>query len=357
MSLASIRSSSAPESALRLYQRASVIVSPVANASYNATIAVNLANLHRRQEDYHKADIEYERAIALGEEIDDVEVVLFAHSNRALNYLRMGRPEAALPLARRAVHLADSLDYAIIRLNSRLYSAEALNLTGRKAEAADSMRAYVHLKENIQKQQNLPAVYIAQQLYDQEAQLIALSSARDVAKQRLWFIAWLAIALVLLGAGAGLRMAFMRRRAAGRLDEARTRLQAMTDALEQKNRELLRLHEEQHTEADTTNLPDLDTPPEALTETTILTAEDWENYRAQFDETIPGFFERLRTHLPHVTEGEERLSALLRLGLDNGRIAGILGISKEGARKGVYRLRLRLGQESAAALRSWVEQV
>lgn len=357
MSLASIRSSSAPESALRLYQRATIIVSPVANASYNATIAVNVANLHRRQKDYEKADVHYARAIALGEEIGDIEAILFAHSNRALNYLRRDRPGEALPLARRAVSLADSLDYAIIRLNSRLYTAEALHLMGHKAEAADTMRAYMRLKEDLQRQQNLPAVYASQQLYDQEAQLIALTEARSTARQRQRLVIGLAIGLVLLGAGALLWVAIARRRAASRLTEAQARLQAMTYALEQKNRELLRLREAQQPDTGPATLPDPDEPPETLTETTILTAEDWKRYRAQFEVAVPGFFERLRAHLPNATEGEERLSALLRLGLDNGRIAGVLGISKEGARKGVYRLRLKLEQESAAALRAWIEGV
>ena len=227
------------------------------------------------------------------------------------------------------------------------------------------MRVYVHLKRDMLARQNLPAVYASQQFYDQEAQLVALAESKSIAEHRQRMVHWLLIAVVilLLAAAVGIGYArYTRRLAALRLAEARVALDAATRMLEEKNRQLL-ARRPAETPADTVEDDTFNTPgtpdiaTDDLSDTTILTDDDWQTYRSQFEAAYPGFFGRLREYISAPTEGEERLCALLRLGLDYKRIADVLGISSHGSRKGMYRLRLRLGLDNTDALREWVEGV
>lgn len=82
--------------------------------------------------------------------------------------------------------------------------------------------------------------------------------------------------------------------------------------------------------------------PEELIEQSILTEEDWLRFRAMFDKVYPDFFTRL-THLANeATQAEQRMAALIRLGIGNKQMATMLGVSADTVRKSKSRLRQRL---------------
>jgi DNA-binding CsgD family transcriptional regulator/tRNA splicing endonuclease len=82
--------------------------------------------------------------------------------------------------------------------------------------------------------------------------------------------------------------------------------------------------------------------PEELIEQSILTEEDWLRFRAMFDKVYPDFFARL-THLANeATQAEQRMAALIRLGIGNKQMATMLGVSADTVRKSKSRLRQRL---------------
>ncbi|MBY0479092.1 MAG: hypothetical protein K2Q24_15700 [Chitinophagaceae bacterium] len=76
---------------------------------------------------------------------------------------------------------------------------------------------------------------------------------------------------------------------------------------------------------------------------TILTDDDWNNFKTLFEKAHPGFFEKLRQQSPDITLAEIRLAALIRLGLDNKQMASMQGISLSSVRGNKTRLRQRLG--------------
>lgn len=75
---------------------------------------------------------------------------------------------------------------------------------------------------------------------------------------------------------------------------------------------------------------------------TILTDEDWQNFKETFEKVHPGFWTRLDEKFPHLTLGEKRFMALSRLGLDNKEMASVSGVSPETIRVLTYRMRKKL---------------
>jgi DNA-binding CsgD family transcriptional regulator len=81
----------------------------------------------------------------------------------------------------------------------------------------------------------------------------------------------------------------------------------------------------------------------ALSGHTILTDEDWENFKILFEKVYPGFFYRLRQKVSDLTMSDLRIAALSKLQLSNKEAATLLGIAPNSVLKARQRLRQRLG--------------
>lgn len=81
---------------------------------------------------------------------------------------------------------------------------------------------------------------------------------------------------------------------------------------------------------------------EKLQNSIILTEEQWDDFRAAFEEVHVGFFMRLKEKIPGLTPGETRFMALSRLGLSNKEMARMQGIGLSGMRNYKHRMRVKL---------------
>lgn len=81
---------------------------------------------------------------------------------------------------------------------------------------------------------------------------------------------------------------------------------------------------------------------EKLHYATILTEEDWTNFKNMFVKVHKDFFVRLKEKYPDLTQGETRFLALTRLGFSVNEMANTLGISPDSVRKTRLRLRKKL---------------
>jgi len=79
-----------------------------------------------------------------------------------------------------------------------------------------------------------------------------------------------------------------------------------------------------------------------ITHQTILTEEDWENFKSLFEKIYPGFFLNLKEKARDITIAEQRMAALTRLNLTARQMATMLGISVDSVHKSRQRLRQRL---------------
>ena len=89
---------------------------------------------------------------------------------------------------------------------------------------------------------------------------------------------------------------------------------------------------------------------EQLVSSTILTEEDWRQFRHLFDQIYPGFVFRIREKFPDLSPAETRLLILTKLKLSNREMAQTLGISVDAIRKAHYRLRKKFHLEEEATL-------
>jgi DNA-binding CsgD family transcriptional regulator len=81
---------------------------------------------------------------------------------------------------------------------------------------------------------------------------------------------------------------------------------------------------------------------EEITHQTILTEQDWRNFKSLFEKIYPGFFKHLREKAHDITLAEQRMAALTRLHLTARQMASMLGISVDSVHKSRQRLRQRL---------------
>ena len=79
-----------------------------------------------------------------------------------------------------------------------------------------------------------------------------------------------------------------------------------------------------------------------LTHQTILTENDWDEFKRLFEKIHPGFFIKLKEKAADITLAEQRMAALTRLHLTTKQMASMLGISVDSVHKTRQRLRQRL---------------
>ncbi|MEP1093932.1 MAG: hypothetical protein ABJG78_02415 [Cyclobacteriaceae bacterium] len=117
------------------------------------------------------------------------------------------------------------------------------------------------------------------------------------------------------------------------LDIYTNRLVDKSTRVEELNHELEKLKEEI-----SGSCPTYNGTIDHLMQSTILTSDEWIEFRKLFSQVYPGFFGSIRIKYPDLTETEERLLTLTKLNLSSREIASMLGISMDSVYKSRYRL-------------------
>lgn len=89
---------------------------------------------------------------------------------------------------------------------------------------------------------------------------------------------------------------------------------------------------------------------QSLLQNSLLTNDDWVEFRRRFEKLYPDFFLQLHKQLGDVSPAEERLLALSKLNLHIRQMSYMLGISTDSIRKTRYRLRKKFGMSGDASL-------
>src|SRR5690606_11419406 len=169
----------------------------------------------------------------------------------------------------------------------------------------------------------------------------------------LLIIAWQRIRRIRLRQMKDLQiMALKQRKARQELETAQTLLQYYTETLKQKSRML----EQVTTELELLNAVESDGSYESmrsyneknniiekLQNATILTDEDWIEFRKLFTRVHTTFFIQLQELFPNLTQAEIRYLTLSKLGLSINEKASMLGISPDSVRRTRQRLHKKVG--------------
>ncbi len=96
---------------------------------------------------------------------------------------------------------------------------------------------------------------------------------------------------------------------------------------------------------------------EQLQQSTLLTDEQWNEFRLLFDQVHSGYLVRLKEKLPELTPGEIRYMALAKLHFNNKEMAAALGISQQTVRVTVHRLRKKLHFPEEGTLTDLIDSI
>jgi tetratricopeptide (TPR) repeat protein len=92
-----------------------------------------------------------------------------------------------------------------------------------------------------------------------------------------------------------------------------------------------------------------------LSRLSILTQDDWNDFKNRFEEVYTGFFAKLRENYSDLSQGDIRLLALLKLRLSREEIASMTGISSDSVKKARSRLKKRLNLAENDKIEDWLE--
>jgi tetratricopeptide (TPR) repeat protein len=90
---------------------------------------------------------------------------------------------------------------------------------------------------------------------------------------------------------------------------------------------------------------------------TILTDEEWNNFKMLFEQVHKGYLQRLKDKMPELTPADTRFIVLSKLNLSNKEMAGILGVQHDTIRSYKHRLRKRFGLSEDANIKSFVDSI
>lgn len=94
-----------------------------------------------------------------------------------------------------------------------------------------------------------------------------------------------------------------------------------------------------------------------LSRQTILTEDDWNQFKTLFEKIYPGFFINLKQKTPDITLAEQRMAALTRLQLTTKQMASMLGISIDSVHKTRQRLRQRFNLTTENNLEEFIAAI
>lgn len=136
------------------------------------------------------------------------------------------------------------------------------------------------------------------------------------------------------------RLQYKRRQALKELESAKSELESFTLRLKEKSElaENLRLEMERLSKSG-----ERSDYLEKLTSSTILTDEDWTQFRSVFEKVHPNFIEEKKTQHPDLTQAELRYLVLEKLQLTTHEMANMLGVSDGTIRQTRMRMKRKVG--------------
>ncbi|MNY08393.1 hypothetical protein D3C86_1412460 [compost metagenome] len=146
----------------------------------------------------------------------------------------------------------------------------------------------------------------------------------------------------------------------GELHATEREMRKLLSTMFDKNKEIFELQEQVDLFEKNRNFR-TDTEKEAmlndLQSFSLLTENDWIEFKRLFEKLNPGFFEFFHDKFPEITSAEIRLAALIKLNLSNLEMARTLAISPDSVRKTNLRLRKKLNIESLDDLARFIKSI
>lgn len=234
---------------------------------------------------------------------------------------------------------ADLLELRIKRYRLLMNIAEKQN---KRTEQIDYLKKYELAKDSLAERNNLAAIERINLNREKDKYYLEISQQKTIRNALLMSIVLFAVIMLLLFNRYRLkhklekeRLAKEKQLAEAEAVHARQQLENFTQHLLDKSR-LLGDIKTQFNEEEKLLASD------KLRHFTILTEEDWYNFKELFEQVHPHFFTQLTQNIPDITPAEIRFLALCKLNLSSKEMAAILGIAPNSIRIQRYRLRKKM---------------
>ena len=278
-----------------------------------------------------------------------------------------GQNDSALLKARESLILLDKAKYKYYlqpsRIRAMCYStlAQSYEAIGKTDSFFHYTHLYTQLHDSIQSVAFLSSARIVQMKLDNESilqtvRVLEKEKRNEVIKRNLIIAAiiLLSIVVILYVKQSKLKqhhreqmVIHEKKITETELDSAKQQMQLFTDNIIEKSELIQKL---QHKISDFKVSNDNQQILDDLTNHTILTEADWENFKRVFENVYPNFFISLKEKAPNITVAELRMGALIKLNLTARQMATILGISVDSVHKAKQRLRQRLHAQNEMVL-------
>lgn len=319
----------------------------------------NIGSVYFMQGDYNKA-IPYLTA--------DYRASIQYHqfSNAAITLLRLSRisldggklKEAGNKLDTVEILIHKSVGEDVLGLWVDVYKQreELCKKTGQYRDAVTYAEKYQILKDSLAKRNSIAAIERVKLTWEAEkyrGQIDRLNTNADVEAFKrnallcIFILGFIIVILLFnryrLNAKREQEMLLVRKkRVDEKLKSAAEILEEYTESLKQNNAqiekykaEITALKTQSTDRAGAENL-------EKLMQAHIMTDESWGEFKKLFSKVHDGFFIKLRSNYPYLTDTDMRLLALVKLDMNNREMANMLGITIEGIKKSKQRLRKKM---------------
>ncbi len=326
-----------------------------------ANIYVNLS--HYELDSLAKIDYSY-KAYEIASRLKYPSVLSMATINKGSSMMEHNPDSALFYYKKTWNYLQECNDYNALfpTLKGLMLSYDRL---GKYDEAWKYATIYFNLEDSIQQSEQALQISNLEQRRDIEQYEHSLAQEKELARTHSIIFYLTAALLSLMVVGLGYFIYLQRKQSRLKelnrkleLDAKNRELTAHELMLIEKNRMLEEL-EKRISEGRAQGEIDRQTAVELRSQINAHVKRDneWQNFHIQFEQVYPEFYTSLKKVAPTLTEGELRLCAFIRTGMDNKQIAAMLSQQPESVIKSRYRLRKKLPLSSGDSLEDFLRNI
>jgi tetratricopeptide (TPR) repeat protein len=372
------------QEALSNYRQAEQFARETNNKKLLASIYQNMAICFRYQNDISRAKEYYERSYSLKLELDDADGICSSLTGLAIVARQSGDPKKAIALGNKV--LETSLKAGLLDRTNGAYEIIYQSYESLK-DFPNAYKYRTHFTTtkdslfNLEKTKQISEIQTKYETEKKEQQILLLTKEAEVQaaiKNRAILVASLLVVVLLLGAyGYRLKTQNAKIRneklqAENRLKEEENlrlaeelkaetefnRIQAEKHQLEidyknremtsaalyvvQRNEILSDLKEKMTTLVEDKTIKESIKPLLKLIDSNLDLDNDWDKLKMHFDQVHPGFFERLKTEYPELTQTELKHIAYMKINLASKEIARLLNIGLKAIQMSRYRIKKKM---------------
>jgi len=335
----------------------------------------NIANVYEIQGNYPKA-LEYNvMALKMGQEIGDNKLVADVYSNLGELYTKLKKYKIARILFDSSLIISKEGGDKLILRNTYAKLSALDSAAGNDKTSYQDYKLYISYRDSLINQESTKKITQIElnnefqkvmdsvksaQAKTNNTQVAEISKKRAITYSLIVLLMIIAIGSIVLIRGQQRKrkqdkltfdkettvLLYEKEKVTDELAKARAMLDEYVKSLMEKNKLL------EQSQTDLENIKKINAKEieedrvenlEDLNNTTILTEDDWNQFKKLFEQAYKGFFIRLKEKLPDLTQAEIRYMCLTKLQLDAKQMGRTLGVSYNTIKSLRHRLRKKLG--------------